>query len=333
MRKGADAELQSQVRTEAGKVIEEMPLIATAPDGTKLFSSESLTLFSRTKRDGGHSQVNVRGLSPVGFQIHEGVTLMAGRWMAPGTLECVVGAALARRIEGFEIGGAIVSGKHSFSIVGIFEGGGSGFESEVWMDGHLFVNIFNRADIRQSFIFRVTGDPDVAKARLEKEFEDDPRLRSCQVQVESVYYYNQSIMMTKVILTLGGFLTSIMSIGAMVGAMNTMYAAVSQRKREIGCLSALGFTPASIWMAFILESLCLALAGAVLGCLASLCFDGIRTGTTNWTTFSETAFEFTITWPILAKATGVALFMGFIGGFLPALQASRLKVVEALRRT
>ncbi|MBI3831911.1 MAG: ABC transporter permease [Planctomycetes bacterium] len=332
LRKGADAELQSQVRRDLGRVIAEMPLVAVSAKGEKLFSFESILLFGRRKKDGGFSQLNVRGVSPAAFDVHEGMRLKEGRWFRWGTNEVAIGAALARRIEGFSVGQTLASGRQTFEIVGVFEAGGNGFESEVWLDGEIFMNGFKRGDIYQSFVFRAAGDPAEAKKTLEKEFEKDPRLRSMQALVESEYYYNQSKLMSQVIVTLGGFLTLIMSIGAIVGAMNTMYAAVAQRKREIGCLMSMGFTPESIWGAFIAESLCLSLLGAIVGCLLSLFFNGLKTGTTNWATFSETAFEFTVTPEILLIASALALGMGFVGGFLPALQASRLKVVEALRR-
>lgn len=332
LRKGADAELQSQVRRDLGRIIAEMPVVAVSAEGEKLFSFESISLFNRRKKDGGFSQVNIRGVSPAAHSIHAGLRLQEGRWFRWGTNEVTIGAALARRIEGFSIGQTITSGRQAFEIVGIFETGGNGFESEVWMDGEIFVNAFKRVDIYQSFIFRAAGDPEQVKKYLDKEFEKDPRLRSMQALIESEYYYNQSKLMSQVIITLGGFLTLIMSIGAIVGAMNTMYAAVAQRKREIGCLMSMGFTPEAIWGAFIAESLFLSFLGAVFGCLMSMFFNGMQTGTTNWATFSETAFEFTVTPEILLIASGLALAMGFVGGFLPALQASRLKVVEALRR-
>lgn len=332
LRKGADAEMQSQVRREIGRVIAEMPVVAATPDGRQLFSFESVTLFTRRKKDGGFSQLNIRGISPAGRELRSDLRLKEGRWFRWGTNEVIIGAALARRVEGFGVGHSITSGRQTFEIVGVFEAGGTGLESEVWMDGEIFVNGFKRVDLYQSFLFRAVGDSAKAKEMLEREFEKDPRLRSLQVLVESEYYANQSKLMSQVIVTLGTFLTVIMSIGAVVGAMNTMYAAVAHRKREIGCLLSMGFSPEAVWSAFVAESVCLAILGATLGCLASLAFNGIRTGTTNWATFSETAFEFTVTPRILLIAAALAVFLGFLGGFLPAIQASRLKIVEALRR-
>jgi putative ABC transport system permease protein len=192
--------------------------------------------------------------------------------------------------------------------------------------------VFNRGDAFQSALFRAKGDTDACLRELDTQVRDDPRLRAVLGMVESDYYTRQSSLMSGVITALGGMLAGIMAVGAVVGAMNTMYAAVSQRKREIGCMLAMGFSPESIWLAFILESLALSSVGAAIGCAIALCFDGIETGTTNLMTFSETAFEFRVTSDVLLTAFAAALFMGFIGGFLPALQAARMKVVDALRR-
>ncbi|MCW8131264.1 MAG: ABC transporter permease [Planctomycetota bacterium] len=343
LRKGADAEMQSQVRREAARIIEELPVVATGGSGEKVFSLECLTLINLPRADGsGDSYINLRGASPTSLDVHEGVRLREGRWFRWGTNEVVVGAALARRLDNFKIGHEFVSGRHLFEIVGIFESDGNSFESEIWMDANIFISTFNRGDVYQSAIFRASGSPAEALESLKKILDDDPRLQSVMVQNEKAYYKKQSELMASVITILGGILTFIMAIGGIVGAMNTMYAAVAQRKREIGCMLSMGFTPESIWIAFIVESLCLASVGAMIGCVLSLVFNGIKTGTTNWATFSETAFEFRVLggvsglaeFPggILVVSSILALSMGFIGGFLPALQASRLKVVEALRR-
>lgn len=333
LRKGADAEMQSQVRRDAARIIQDLPVVATGADGEKVFSMESLTLINKPKRDGsGESYINLRGASLKSQAVHEDVKLRDGRWFDWGTNEVVIGAALARRIDGFAVGQSFVSGRNIFEIVGVFESGGSSFESEIWMDGEIFLSIFNRGDVYQAAIFRAQGNPEEARKFVQTALDKDPRLQSVQIQNEKEYYRKQSELMASVITILGGILTFIMAIGGVVGAMNTMYAAVAQRKREIGCLLSMGFTPEAIWGAFIIESLFLACIGAAIGCVLSMAFDGLKTGTTNWATFSETAFQFTVTSNILLIASFLALAMGFIGGFLPALQASRLKVVEALRR-
>jgi len=162
--------------------------------------------------------------------------------------------------------------------------------------------------------------------------ETDLRLRAMQALTEKEYYQKQAKLMADVITILGGLLTAIMSAGAIAGAMNTMYAAVSQRRREVGCLLSMGFTPEGVWVAFMLESLSLAALGAAVGCAVSMSFNDLKTGMTNWATFSETAFEFRVTPQILASAALISLAMGFVGGVLPAFRAARMKVVDALRR-
>lgn len=333
MRKGADAELQSQVTKEAGDTLRELPIVATGENGEKLFLAETVIILIRKKSDGGDTNVNVRGTTSNVLQVRHEVHLKEGRWFAPGTDEAVIGLALSKRLEGLTLGQSLHAGRRDWKIVGVFEAEGSGLESEMWLDLNVMQGVFNRGTVYQSFLFQAAGPAKDAEASLKKSIEEDLRLQSLGVQIEKAYYEKQSKLMAGVINSLGGILTLIMAVGGVVGAMNTMYAAVSQRKREIGCMLAMGFSPESIWMAFILESLLLSLLGSILGCAAAMLFNGIKTGTTNFMTFSETAFEFRVTPGILIGATFLALGMGFIGGLLPAFHAARLKVVEALRRS
>lgn len=332
LRKGADAELGSQVFQDTGRIVRELPLVARDENNEPLFMFESVLILLLQKNNGGSANINLRGTDPDAYRVHREVTVNEGRWFRPGTNEAIVGRALGRRMDNLAVGQTIVAGKREWKIVGFFDAQGSGLESEIWVDVHVLQAAFNRGNIYQSLLFRVSGDPQAAKKTLEATLDADPRLRSIQVWTEKEYYRKQSELMSSVITTLGTILSIIMSVGAIVGAMNTMYAAVAYRKREIGCLLSMGFPPESIWLAFIFESLLLSLCGAALGCGISLMFDGIKTGTTNWATFAETSFEFTMSWKILAESTGLALLLGFIGGFLPALQAARMNAVDALRR-
>jgi ABC-type antimicrobial peptide transport system permease subunit len=332
MRKGAEAELQSQINRDAARIISELPLVAKDDKGAPLWTVESVIILSRKKRDGGDTNVTVRGVNERSTRVHQDFKITEGRFLTPGSDEAVIGAGLARRLEGFAVGQSLTAGRTHWRIVGVFESAGSVLESEMWIDSELMQSVFNRGNVFQSMLLRVEGDVGDARMRLRALVEDDPRLNSLQVDKESDYYRKQAELMAGVITALGGILTAIMSVGAVVGAMNTMYAAVSQRRREIGCMLAMGFSPESVWLAFILESLLLSSIGAVIGCAVSLIFNGIKTGTANWATFSETAFEFQITPQIALTATGLALFMGFIGGLLPAFHAARMKVVDALRR-
>lgn len=332
LRKGADAELQSQVMRDTARVISELPIVATDGGGRKLVVFESIILLARPKRGGGETNVTIRGAPPLARAVHADVRLTRGRWYTPGSNEAVLGVGLARRLQDVDLGQTMTVGRNTWHIVGLFEAGGSSLESELWMDGDLLQSVFHRDGVFQSVLFRAAGSAREAARQLGALTETDLRLRTIQALTEKEYYEKQAKLMADVITILGGILTAIMSAGAIAGAMNTMYAAVSQRRREIGCLLSMGFTPEAVWLAFMLESLALAALGAALGCTVSLAFHGMKTGMMNWATFSETAFEFLVTPRILATATLISLAMGFVGGVLPAFRAARMKVVDALRR-
>ncbi len=331
LRKGADAELQSQVTRETARVVSELPMVAEE-GGRKLVAFESVLIVARPKQGGGETNVTIRGASPLARDVHSEVRLTQGRWYTPGSSEAVLGVGLARRLQDVGLGQTMTIGRGTWYIVGLFEAGGSALESELWMDGDLLQSVFHRDGVFQSVLFRAAGDARVAAAQLAELADSDLRLRSVQALTEKEYYRKQAKLMSDLITILGGMLTTIMSVGAIAGAMNTMYAAVSQRRREIGCLLSMGFTPEAVWLAFMAESLTLAALGALLGCAVSLAFNGMKTGMTNWATFSETAFEFRVTPGILSIAAGLSLVMGFVGGVLPAFRAARMKVVDALRR-
>jgi len=331
LRKGADAELTSQVLRETARVISELPLVAEE-DGRKLAVFESVVILARPKQGGGETNVTIRGTSPCSRVVHADVRLTQGRWYTPGSNEAVLGVGLARRLQDFGVGHTMTVGRNTWHIVGLFEAGGSALESELWMDGDLLQSSFRRNGVFQSVLFRTHGSAREAAKAFNALTERDLRLRTVQALTEKEYYQKQAKLMNDVITILGGLLTAIMSAGAIAGAMNTMYAAVSQRRHEIGCLLSMGFTPESVWLAFMVESLLLAALGAVIGCTVSLAFHGMKTGMTNWATFSETAFEFLVTPQILATATVISLLMGFVGGVVPAIHAARMKVVDALRR-
>ncbi|MBM4093164.1 MAG: ABC transporter permease [Planctomycetes bacterium] len=331
LRKGADAELQSQVLRNTARIISELPIVASDGD-RKLAVVESILIVARPKQSGGETNVTIRGTGPRSREIRREVRLTRGRWYAPGSNEAVMGEALARRLRDIGLGQTLTIGRDTWHIVGLFEAGGSTLESELWMDGDLLQSAFRRDDVFQSVLFRAAGSAPDAVAELTALIDTDPRLRAVQALTEKEYYEKQAKLMSDLITILGGILTSIMSVGAIAGAANTMYAAISHRKREIGCLLAMGFTPQAVWLTFMAESLLLATVGAAIGCAVSFLFHGMKTGMTNWSTFSETAFEFSITPGILAIAVAISLLMGFIGGVLPALHAARMKVVDALRR-
>jgi len=331
LRKGADAELTSQVLRDTARVISELPCVANQA-GEKLAVFESVILLARPKQGGGETNVAIRGTMPLSATVHADVRLTEGRWYTPGSNEAVLGVGLARRLEDVGVGQTMTVGRNTWHIVGLFEAGGSALESELWMDGDLLQSTFHRDGVFQSVLFRTNQTAETAAEAFNDLTEVDLRLHAMQALSEQEYYRKQAKLMADVITILGGLLTAIMSAGAIAGAMNTMYAAVSQRRREIGCLLSMGFTPESVWLAFMIESLLLAALGALIGCSLSMVFHGMKTGMTNWASFSETAFEFRVTPQILATASLISLLMGFLGGVVPALHAARMKVVDALRR-
>ena len=267
--KGADAELQSQVARETARVISELPIVAQQ-GSRRLAVGESVLILARPKQGGGETNVTVRGASDTSRLVYDGVRLTAGRWYTPGSNEAVLGVGLARRLRDMQLGGTLTIGRNTWHIVGLFEAGRSSLESELWMDGDLLQSVFHRDGIFQSVRFRAAGDPAEAVRQLTALIDTDPRLHAVQAMTEKEYYRKQSKLMADLITILGGMLTGIMSIGAIAGAMNTMYAAVSQRKREIGCLLAMGFSPEAVWVAFVVESLLLAALGAARACRVAL---------------------------------------------------------------
>jgi putative ABC transport system permease protein len=247
-----------------------------------------------------------------------------------GMAEVVVGRSMAGRIKGMTLGGSIRFEQRDWTVVGIFETGGNGFESEVWGDMSVLQTVFaDREGVFQSLTFRL-ADPSGFTA-LKKEIEKDPKYK-VKLQVESQYYKDQSGMLSDMIAIMGTLITIIMAAGAMFGAMNTMYAAVGTRAREIATLRALGFGRFSILASFLFEALVLSAIGGVIGCLLVLPLNGVTTSAMNWDTFSELAFAFRVTPGLLLAGVIFALVLGLLGGLLPALRAARLPITTGLRQ-
>ncbi|HKQ58868.1 MAG TPA: FtsX-like permease family protein [Candidatus Eisenbacteria bacterium] len=343
-RTGADSEISSGVGRDAAAIIGSLPDVATGPDGRPLISKD-LVVLTNLERVGqtGSSNVTIRGIDPSSLTLRPQMKVTAGRMFAPGTDEVIVGERTARRFQGLGINGKVMLGQQSFTVVGHFTAGGSAFESEIWGDNAVLMPALDRNDAFQSITFRMRpagpGDQYVddkghRRSRrfdaLKNQLENDRRL-GVQVQTEREFYASQSALLAGVIRGAGVFITLIMAIGAIFGAMNTMYAAVGQRTREIAVLQTLGFTPGSIMMSFLFESVFLALIGGVLGCILALPINGITTSTTNWASFSEVAFAFRVTPIGMAIGLAFAAIMGVVGGFLPARQAARQSLAATLR--
>ena len=328
LRKGADSEISSGISRDAANILRAHPEVATTPDGRPLVSPEVVVLINKPRLGlSGSSNVTVRGVDPEAFLLRDRVRIVDGRMFRPGTDEVVIGQRIARRFRDCAIGDHIRFGQQAFTVVGHFAAGGTGFESEIWGDNKVLMPVF-RGEYFQSVTFRMKN-PYKFDA-LKGELESDPRL-GIQLKRERVFYADQSSMLSGVIRFAGIFITLIMAVGAVFGAMNTMFASIGARTREVAPLMVLGFSPLAIMSSFLIEAVILALLGGVLGCLLALPINGITTSTTNFSSFSEVAFAFRVTPGALLAGLIFAAAMGLVGGFLPALQAARRPIASSLR--
>jgi putative ABC transport system permease protein len=331
LRKSANSEVQSGVERAQAALVESQPEVAIGPDGKPLLAKEMVVLINLRKRGAGNKPANVviRGVSSASLQLRPAVHLKEGRMPRPGSAEVVAGASIARRFKGCGLGETIRFGMRDWRVVGVFDAGATGFSSEIWGDVDQMMQAFRR-QVYSSVTFRLrdTTAFDAFKARV----EGDPRL-TVEAKRETRYYLDQSEAMAHFLRILGMVLTIVFSIGAVIGATITMYAAVANRVTEIGTLRALGFQRRSILSAFIMESLLLGLCGGILGVVAASFMQLITISTMNWQSFSELAFSFSLTFGILWKSLLFSVVMGFIGGALPAVRAARMNIVEALRAT
>ncbi len=328
IRKSAVSEVQSGVdRLQAG-IVESQPEVAIGSDGRPLLAKELVVLINLPKR-GNNKPANVviRGVGPTSLALRPQVRLETGRMPKPGSAEVIAGTSIARRFKGGGLGERLRFGMRDWTVVGIFDAGATGFASEIWGDVDQLMQAFRRP-VYSSVLFRLRDPAGVAP--LKTRLEADPRL-TLEVKQETRYYLDQSEAMAKFLRILGLTLTVIFSLGAVIGAMITMYAAVANRVVEIGTMRALGFERGSILAAFVLEALFLGLLGGVVGLCGASFMQLITISTMNWQTFSELAFTFSLTGGIIGKSLLFSLLMGFVGGLLPAFRAARLNIVEALR--
>jgi ABC-type antimicrobial peptide transport system permease subunit len=328
IRKGSVSEVQSGMGRQQASVIETDPEIAIGPSGDKLVAKEVVVLISLPKRDQDKpANVVIRGMAASSILLRSQVKLIEGRLPKTGSSEIIAGLNIAKRFKGGGMGETLRFGMRDWRIVGIFDAGNTGFNSEIWGDVDQLMQAFRRP-VYSSVIFRLR-DPQ-AFAAVKARLESDPRL-TVEAKRETRYYKDQSEMMATFLRILGMSLTIIFSLGAIIGAMITMYAAVSNRTGEIGTLRALGFQRRSILLAFLMESLLLGFIGGCLGLFFASFMQLFTVSTMNFQTFSELAFSFTLTTDIVYKALGFSLIMGLLGGVLPAIRASRMKIVDALR--
>jgi len=327
VRKGSTAESSSQVTREQFRLLPYLPQVARNEEGRPLISADVLVLINLPRRDNrGEANVLLRGISHVGMELRPQVSLVSNRWFTPGKREVVVACRLADRFANFGVGDRFKTGGAELTVVGWMAGSNSAFDSEIWMDADEARSIFDR-DNYSSVLARANSPAD-AQALIQR-IESDKRL-PLRADMEVKYYAGQT--MTAVpIRILGNFLATAMSIGAIFAAMNTMYASVGARTREIGTLRVLGYRGFSILASFLIEGAFLALLGGVLGCALALPLHGYSTGTMSFESFSETVFQFRITPTLIGKGLAFSVVVGLVGSFLPALRASRLPMIAALK--
>ena len=337
LRKGSEAELSGGFDASLFPTLKTLPGIQTAKDGQPMVSGEWVVVIVLPRKDGtGEVNVTVRGMMPTGLEMRQTpdepgkpapVKLIEGEWFHTGQREVVVSKSIRDRFTHANIGDTMEFGKGSWKVVGVFDAGGSAYESEVWGDVNQMASDFDRQGGFASAYLRAT-DPIAAEA-LKNRVSDDQRLK-LEGMLESDYYAKQTSSGTP-IKVIGWVVGVIMAIGSIFAAMNTMYAAVSYRGREIATLRVIGFSRPAILTSFVLESLLIAFLGALVGILLMMPFNGMQTGTSNAVTFSEVVFALRITPTVATRAIIFALIMGFVGGLAPAWHAARQNILNALR--
>ena len=328
-RAGSTSEMDSSISLDQVKIMEDFPGVAHA-NGGPLVTPEVVVIAPFPLRSTGtDANVQIRGVSPRALEVRRKIKMIEGRFYQPGLAELVVGRNVDKTYAGLSMGDSVKFGGGTWRVVGVFDAGGSAFDSEVWCDSHVLNQIYHRPEnIYQSLTVHL--DSPASLQQFKDAATADPRL-TVDVSPEIEYYAKQSRTLTTLIVVLGGIVAVVMGIGAVFGALNTMYSAVAERSREIATLRALGFGAGSVVFSFMVEALLISLVGGLLGAVAVLPLNGLTTGAMNWQTFSHLAFAFRITPFLLGLGLIFALLMGVLGGFFPALRAARRPVAPALR--
>jgi putative ABC transport system permease protein len=329
LRAGSNSEMESGVSLDNVNILQDEPGVARE-NGQPLITSEVVVVapfpLRSTQTD---ANVQVRGVSPNVLTVRPNVRIVEGRMFRPGLAELIVGRNAVKSYAGMDLGNKVRFGGGEWTVTGIFDAGGSAFDSEVWCDARVLDGVYKRpANVFQSATVHLTS-PD-AFQKFKDAVSKDPRL-NVDVSREIDYYAKQSQTFTRLITILGGLVAGVMAIGAIFGALNTMYSAVAERTREIAVMRALGFGAGAVVFSFLIEALLIAFVGGALGCVAVLPLNGFTTGAMNWQTFSHLAFAFKITPNLMLGGIIFALGMGIAGGSLPAIHAVRQPVVRALR--
>jgi putative ABC transport system permease protein len=330
LRSGADTELTSGFGGDHARIIMDAPGIARDGDGPHASPELFVVVGHPMKRGGADANVPLRGVSEAALKVRPEVRIAEGRMFTPGTNEIVVGRAASRQFVGLEVGTSVRWGEATWQVVGIFEANGSVAESELWCDARVLQPAYRRGNSYQS-VLALLENEDTFQT-LKDALSADPRVQVTVVR-EREYYLEQSQVMQRIIRTIGFLIAALMGLGAIFGAVNTMYSAVSSRTREIATFRALGFGRSPVVVSVLAEALLLSLIGGLLGGgVAWLAFDGYQTATMNWQSFSQVAFAFAVTPSLLLRGLLYAMLMGLLGGLFPAIRAARLPVVTALRQ-
>ena len=328
MRKGSTAELSGGFDANLFPTLRTLPGVAVDSKGEPLASGEWVVVVVLPRKDGtGDVNVSVRGLMPAGLELRPNARLIEGRWFSPGQREVVVGNSIHNRFSGANVGDTLDFAKGQWKVVGVFDSGGTAYDSEIWGDVNQIATDFDRQGGYASVYLRATDA--IAADALKHRVSDDQRLK-LEGTLETEYYQKQTSS-GGAIKFIGTFVAIIMAIGSSFAAMNTMYAAVAYRSREIATLRIIGFSRPSILTSFVIEALLLSLLGAIVGIVLILPFNGMSTGIGNSLTFSETVFSLHLTVAVALAAVGFALIMGLLGGFAPAWQAARQDILTSLR--
>jgi ABC-type antimicrobial peptide transport system permease subunit len=328
-RKSSSGEITSIIDRATADLISTMPMIQKDETGKPLLTSDAVTILNAPKKDGGGlSNLAVRGVSENALKIRNKITIISGRMFTFGARELIVGKAIEERFSNIAIGNTIKFAGDNWVIVGIMDAEKSAFESELWCDANQLIQAFNRVDY-STLTFRISDNANIEQ--LKAIFAGDKRLNQYEPENERKYFEKQSEAMRLFIQVLGITITVIFSVGAMIGAMITMYAAVANRTTEIGTLRALGFQRMSILIAFLVESLITAFIGGFIGIGLASILQFYSISTLNFGSFSELSFSFALTSNVIQGALTFTGIMGFIGGFLPAVKASRMSILSALR--
>jgi putative ABC transport system permease protein len=327
--RGSMSELTSWINIGNAQTIMTDPRIARDSSGTPLASCEIVVIASKPKKtDNQATNITLRGVTPEAYKVRTGIKLVEGRMFSPGVFEVIAGKKISDRVKGLNIGDTVRVQRKEFKVVGLFTADGSSFESEMWGDYNALGPAVGRNGGCESLTVRLSNP--TMLSGFDKDLRANPQIQ-VQADSERAYYENQAGGVATALKILAAFVGIVMGIGAVFGAMNTMYAIVSQRTREIGTLRALGFSRFSILLSFVLESVLLAFLGGLLGCLIAIPMNGFTAGTGQTQSFSELAFAFKITPGIVVVGLSFAVLMGLVGGLLPALRASRMPITKALR--